>query len=396
VTAADVVVVGLGAMGSATLYQLARRGVRAIGIDRFTPPHDRGSSHGESRITRQAIGEGPEYVPFVLRSHEIWRDLEAATGEALLFTVGGLLLGRPGSGARHHGQADFIGRTIAAAAQYGIPHEILPASEVRRRFPQFRLAGDEVGYYEPGAGFVAPERCIAAQLAVARTHGATVRTCETVARIRPSSTGVEIVTDRERLAADRVIVTAGGWIPGLLGGPFATLLRVYRQVLFWFAPEDATRYAPGRFPVFIWIHGAGEADYFYGFPVVSEGVKLGSEQFVEASEPDGIVRDVSSAEVEAVYSAHVRHRLAGVTARCLRARTCSYTVAPGSRFLVDRHPDSDRVLVVSPCSGHGFKHSAALGEAIAERVVEGASRLDLAPFALERFAVRSPAARVVR
>ncbi|MBI1737409.1 MAG: N-methyl-L-tryptophan oxidase [Candidatus Rokubacteria bacterium] len=386
-TTADVVVVGLGAMGSATLYQLARRGVRAVGIDRFTPPHDRGSSHGESRITRQAIGEGEEYVPLVLRSHEIWRELEAETDEPLLFPVGGLLLGRDAGGVRHHGQLDFIGRTIAAAQRYRIAHEVLTAAEVARRFPQFRVAGDEVAYYEPGAGFVAPERCIAAQLAGARARGAIVRTDETVTRIAPSARGVEVVTDRARLEAGRVVVAAGAWIAGLLGGPFPKLLGVYRQVLYWFVPDEPARYAPGRFPVFIWIHGAGPTDYFYGLPVVSDGVKLGGEQFVETSEPDRIARDVSGAEIASVYATHVRDRLAGVGERCVRAETCLYTVTPDSRFVVDRHPDSERVIVASPCSGHGFKHSAAIGEAIAERVVGGAGRLDLAPFSLARLGV---------
>ena len=171
---ADVIVVGLGAMGSASLYQLARRGARVIGIDRFHPPHVHGSSHGESRITRQAIGEGEEYVPFVLRSHEIWRDLEADTGEALLFQVGGLLMTRESGSARHHGQGDFVGQSIAAARRFGIAHEILGVREIQERFPPFRLVGDEIGYYEPGAGYVRPERCVAAQLDRARAHGPAV------------------------------------------------------------------------------------------------------------------------------------------------------------------------------------------------------------------------------
>ena len=142
----DVIVVGLGAMGSAALYQLARRGVTVTGIDRFTPPHDRGSSHGESRITRQAIGEGEEYVPFALRSHEIWRELEAATGRSLFSPIGGLIIGRR-TDAGLHGQPDFIGRTIAAAKRFRIDHEVLTPGEVAKRFPQFRLAGDATCYF---------------------------------------------------------------------------------------------------------------------------------------------------------------------------------------------------------------------------------------------------------
>lgn len=379
---ADVVVVGLGAMGSASLYQLAGRGARVIGIDRFRPPHDHGSSHGESRITRQAIGEGPEYVPFVLRSHEIWRELESETGEGLLFQVGGLLLARDSGSVQHHGQGHFVDRTIDAARQYGIAHEVMRAGEMQARFPPLRLVGDEIGYYEPGAGFVRPERCVAVQLDRARALGAVARTGETVRRIVPRAGDVEVVTDRETYTADRVIVTAGAWMGTLLGGTFTKLLSVYRQTLFWFAPDEPAAFVPGAFPIFIWIHGATATDYFYGFPLVSEGVKLASEQFVETTDPDRVVREVGPEESASMYATHVRGRLAGLTDRCLRAETCLYTVTPDSRFVIDRHPESERVVVASPCSGHGFKHSAAIGEALAELTLLGRSRLDLSPFSL--------------
>jgi sarcosine oxidase len=383
---ADVIVVGLGAMGSATLYQLARRRVRVLGIDRFAPPHDRGSSHGESRITRQAVGEGEEYVPFVLRSHEIWRELEAETGGALLFPIGGLFVGRAGSAGEHHGQRDFIGRTIAAARRFGIAHETLDAGEVGARFPQFRLVGDEIAYYEAGAGYLRPERCVATQLYRARALGATMQSGELVTRITPGGAGVEVVTDRGSYSAGRVVVTAGAWLPGLLAGAFARRLGAYRQVMHWFAPEDAAAFDPARFPIFIWIHGAGAADYFYGFPRIADGVKIASEQFVETTDADRMDRTVAPRESAEVYATHIRGRIAGVTDRCVRSEACLYTVAPGSRFVIDRHPDSERVVVASPCSGHGFKHSAAIGEAIAELVTDGKSRLDLSPFSVRHLA----------
>ena len=392
-TTADVIVVGLGAMGAATLYQLARRGVRVLGIDRFAPPHDRGSSHGESRITRQSVGEGDEYVPFVLRSHAIWRALEAETGESLLSAVGGLFVTSRAEAARHHGQTDFIGRTIAIAGRHGIAHEVFDAGEVGKRFPQFRCVGDEVAYYEPGAGLLHPERCIAVQLDRARAHGALTRIGETVLAITPDAREVRVVSDGATYVAGHVVVTAGAWLPALLAGPFPGLLSVYRQTLHWFAADDPAEFAPRRFPVFIWMHGAGDTDYFYGFPVVSEGVKLATEQFTRTTDPDRADRAVAPAESAAMHAAHVRDRLPGVTARVVRAATCLYTVTPDSRFLVDVHPDSDRVLVASPCSGHGFKHSAALGEALADRVT-GARGLDLAPFALSRF--RGPFATAAR
>jgi sarcosine oxidase len=385
---ADVIIVGLGAMGSAALYQLARRRLRVIGIDRFVPPHDRGSSHGESRITRQAIGEGEEYVPFALRSHEIWRELEAESGQSLLEQTGGLILGREAESALQHGQTDFIGRTIAAATRFRIEHEVLTAGEVATRFPQFQLVGDETCYYEPGAGFLRPEQCIATQIDRARALGASIRTAETVTRVTAIATGVTIVTGSATYTAGHVVVTAGAWVPRLLGGKFAKVLGVYPQTLFWFAADDIAAYAPGRFPIFIWRYGAGEDDHFYGFPVVGDGVKLATEQFARTMEPDDERPMPSPADAQRMHETHVRGRLAGVSDRCLRAVTCLYTVSADSRFVIDRHPEWDRVLVASPCSGHGFKHSAAIGEALAECVVDGKSRLDLAPFSLSRFGDR--------
>ena len=381
----DVIVVGLGAMGSAALYQLARRGVTVTGIDRDTPPHERGSSHGESRITRQAIGEGEEYVPFALRSHEIWRELEADTGQSLFSPIGGLIVGRR-TDAGVHGQADFVGRTIAAAERFRIRHEVLTPSEVMNRFPQFRLDGDETCYYEPGAGFVRPEQCIATQLDRARALGAEVRTGETVTRITADATSVTVVTNTATYSAGRVIVTAGAWTPQLLGGAFAKVLRVYPQTLYWFDPDDAAMFAPGRFPIFIWRHGAGEDDHFYGFPVVGEGVKLATEQFARTIGPNDVREVPSPADAQRMHESQVRGHLPGVSARCVRAVTCLYTVTPGFGFVIDRHPEWEHVLVASPCSGHGFKHSAAIGEALAQRTIDGTSEIDLSPFSLRRFA----------
>jgi len=384
----DVIVVGLGAMGSAALYQLAKREIHVTGIDRFTPPHERGSSHGESRITRQAIGEGEEYVPFALRSHEIWRELEADTGRSLLSPIGGLIIGRR-TDSGIHGQADFIGRTIAAAVRFGIAHEVLPTDEVTKRFPQFRLAGDETCYYEPGAGFLRPEACVATQIDRARALGAGIRTGETVTRVTADANSVTVVTDAATYSAARVIVTAGAWVPQLLGGAYAKLLRVYPQTLYWFAPDDTAAFAPGRFPIFIWRHGAGVDDHFYGFPVVGEGVKLATEQFTQTIDPDEVRQAPSSADAQGMHESQVRGRLLGVTAACTRAVTCLYTVTPGFGFVIDRHPDWERVLVASPCSGHGFKHSAAIGEALAECAIDGTSRIDLSPFSLGRFRDKS-------
>ena len=194
--AADIVVVGLGAVGSAVLYQSAKLGAKVIGIDRFSPPHDQGSSHGETRITRQAIGEGSEFVPLVLRSNEIWEELEAATGRSLLTRNGGLVLAAPGVGGNHHGSSSFLLDTIDAAKAFGIAHQQLSAEEIRRLYPQFRLDAAEEGYFEPGAGFLRPEACVETQLAQAKKLGAKVFTSETVLEIDSNGESVEVRTDK--------------------------------------------------------------------------------------------------------------------------------------------------------------------------------------------------------
>ncbi|MFC4171043.1 N-methyl-L-tryptophan oxidase [Microvirga sp. GCM10011540] len=383
----DVAVIGLGAMGAAALYQLAKRGVRAIGIDRFAPPHDRGSTHGETRITRQAIGEGEVYVPLALRSHEIWRELEAETGERLLTQNGCLIIGSEALRAEGSVRVDFLARTLRAAQQYGIPHEVLDAAEIRRRFPQFKAHEGEIGYLEPGGGYLNPERCVAAQLARARALGATVRTGTAVVSIAQGGHGVRIATDHGEIEAGQAVVSAGSWAPALLGPPFDKLLAPTRQVMHWFPVQEDLASAWVGSPVFIWAHGSGASDFFYGFPSLpgSGTVKTAGEQYDETADPDRFERRVGPDEPRAMRDKHLAGRLEGLRPDAAKSITCLYTVTPDSNFLIDRHPDHDRILVVSPCSGHGFKHSAAIGEAVAQLMTTGGSAVDLSPFSLSRF-----------
>jgi sarcosine oxidase len=383
----DFAVVGLGAMGSATLYQLAKRGATVIGLDRFAPPHTMGSSHGETRITRQAIGEGRDYAPFVLASHRIWRELEAETGERLLNDCGVLVIA-PGTGATsHHGKPDFVIRSIEVAREFGIEHEVLTGAEVRRRFPQFvGLAGDEKAYFEPGGGYVLPERCVHAQLTRASALGAEILTGTEVLAIEQDGSGVRIETSRGPILADQAVVSAGAWAAPLLGAPFDRLLTVTRQVLHWFALDDMTAYGPDA-PAFIWMHGATDVDYLYGFPPMpgDARIKVATEQYASSTMAATIDRTVDPAESAAMYRSHVEGRLAGATPTVAQAAACLYTITPDRGFIIDRHPAQDRVLVVSACSGHGFKHSAGIGQAVAEAVAGGPSRFDLTPFSVARF-----------
>jgi len=372
-------------MGSAAAYHLARLGTRVIGLDALAPPHDRGSSHGATRITRLAIGEGAHYVPLVMRSHQLWREIEAETGADLLTECGGLILGREGA-QRSHGSTRFLDRTIGAARQSGIGHEVLAAAEVRRRFPQFAVADDERGYYEPSAGFVRPEACVGAQLELARRHGARLVTGERVLAVEADGAGVRVRTAGATYVAGRAVITAGPWVGGLLPPAVSRLFTVSRQVLYWFAPAGPPeRYMPGVFPIFIQT-GDSDADICYGFPIADgpgDGVKVATEQFGEATTADAPRDGVTAKEIAAMRRRAVR-LLPELTGPCVRSVTCLYTCTPDFGFVIDVLPDSPQILVASPCSGHGFKHSAAVGEAIGQVLARGGSDIDLAPFALRR------------
>lgn len=384
---ADFLVIGLGAMGSAALYQLAKKGVKVIGLDRFAPPHTMGSSHGETRITRQAVGEGRDYVPLVTETHRIWRELEDETSQQL-FTACGVLVMAPGVGeSSHHGKSDFVARSAEVARQFGIPHELFDGQEVARRFPQFRnVKGNDKVYYEPGGGYVFPERCIKAQLTRAAQLGAEIRTGVEVLSIVQDGDSVCVETSSGRFTAGQVVVTAGGWSAPLLGKPFDRLLTVNRQVLHWFELDDTTAYRADA-PVFIWMHGATDVDYLYGFPPLpgDNRIKVATEQYEAITTADTLERTVDPAESSALYRQHVAGRLAGVTPRVVQAAACLYTVTPDNGFIIDWHPAQNRVLTISACSGHGFKHSAGIGKVAADLLVDGHCNIDTSAFSITRF-----------
>ncbi len=381
---ADVIVVGLGAAGAASLYQLARRGVKAIGVDRFAPPHAMGSSHGETRITRIGVGEGAAYPPLARRSHQIWRELEAETGEALLLQCGMLALGQ--RGAVMHGRPDFLGHTIEMARRFDVEHELLDADEIGRRYPQFGLAGDEAGYFEPGAGMVYPERCIDAQLTMARRLGAEIVTDAVVTSVEPDGGGVRVVTATETFAAAQVVIAAGVWNPGLIGAPLAPL-TIQPQALHWFAADRPEDFRPDRFPVFIWIHGQGADDLFYGFPIPSglptQAVKVATEAYRSIASPDGFDRSIPAGAAMAVWQEHVVGRLRGLSPTTVKSAACLYTMAPDGDFVIDRIAGRN-MIVASACSGHGFKHSAAIGEMLADAALSP-DWVAPAGFGLDRF-----------
>lgn len=381
----DVIVIGLGAMGSAACYQIARRGARVIGIDRYSPPHSFGSTHGETRITREAIGEGEHFVPFALRSYEIWRELESESGEDLLTITGGLIISSAGEHPLH-GNADFLKTTIDAASRFGIKHRVLNAREINEEFPQFALGGGEVGYFEDGAGFLRPERCVATQLNLAERLGAYLRLNERVTRIEQTGTGVRVVTDVGEYFAAKAIISAGPWVNEFAHAMPQGLFKIYRQVLHWFDVSQAyDQYKLGEFPIFIWSFGRWADDYFYGFPAIdgSEGgLKVATEDYRTTTLPDHVVRDVGPEEPAVVFANYVTGKLRGIREQSVRSAVCLYTVTPDSNFVIDWIDEN--VLLASPCSGHGFKHSSAVGETLAELALTGSSAIDTSPFSVHR------------
>jgi sarcosine oxidase len=387
-----VVVVGLGVVGGATAMHLARAGADVVGVDRFDPPHRLGSSHGETRITRLAVGEGAEYAPLVRRSHELWQELEAETGEQCYVPCGGLILGAPGSTGQH-GVDHFAAATIDVATRHGIDHEVLAADEIRSRFPVL-AATDEVGYFEPEAGYLRAEVCVAAQLATAGRHGARLRTHERALAVTERGGAVHVQTPSDTIVAARAVLSIGPWV-GELAPTLADRCTVHREVQYWFALEpDADVAAYERLPVFIWLHGSGPGALCYGFPAIGgadRGVKVATETFDAATTPDRVDRAVTDAEAAAMHREHLRGRLLGLSARCLRAETCLYTVTADFGFVVDTLPGSAHVIVVSACSGHGFKHAPAVGECAAALALGLAPAVDLAPFSLARLAARGAA-----
>jgi len=374
VTSWDVIVVGLGAMGSATLHQLASRGRHVLGIEQFTPGHANGSSHGKSRIIREAYFEDPRYVPLVQRAYECWRALEAESGVTVLRQTGGLMLGAPDTavvtGARR------------SAELHGLPHEVIDAAEVRRRYPAFRPAEHEIGVVEPRAGMLAPELAITTYVALAAQHGATVHTGESLVSWRPSGDGVQVTTTKGTYLTGQLILTVGAWA-GKVFGELGLPLTVQRNVLHWFTPHrNAVQFAPEQFPIFIHEHGDGPA--WYGFPDTGDGVKVALHHHGDVADPDALRRTVRDDEVELLRVIMRRH-MPDADGPLRASEPCMYTNVPDDHFVIDRHPDHAGVIVASPCSGHGFKFSSALGEVLADMATGDAVAFDTSLFSLARF-----------
>ena len=369
----DAIVIGIGGMGSAAVYHLARRGARVLGIEQFDIPHDRGSSHGLSRIIRLAYWEHPDYVPFVRRAYNLWRELERDTGESLLTVTGSIDAGRDDS--------RMIRGALAACRAHRLEHELFDAAALTRRFPGYRLPADLVAVFQPDGGFLNPERCIVAHVNAARGLGATVQTRERTIDWTVTDGRVCVTTDRGRYEAAKLVISVGPWLPAVVPS-LAPRLMVERQIVLWTQPLRPELFTLGRFPVFYvdTPHGA-----FYGFPAdAALGFKIGKYHHRrQVTDPDALNR-TCSVEDEATLREAISNYFPDANGPTLSASACMFTNTPDEHFVIDRLPGHPHIVVAGGFSGHGFKFCSAVGEMAAELALNTtARRMDL--FAIDRW-----------
>lgn len=371
----DVIVLGCGGVGSAAAYHLARRGATVLGIDQFEGGHDRGSSHGETRIIRQAYFEHPDYVPLLLRAYELWRELERECGLDLLQQVGLLQIGPP--------EGAVVRGVLASALQHGLHVEQLTADDVHRRWLGFRVPAGYAGVFEAAAGYLRVERCVLAHLAAAKTHGARLRLGEPVQQWQAQSNSVKVALQSgERISAGKLIITAGAWTPQILAD-LGVALEVRRKHVYWFPNADERYHQDTRCPTFLYElpHGV-----FYGFPQIDElGVKVAEHSGGRVVlDPLGDERELDAGDLARAQEFLAAH-LPGVGRPLGRRSVCYYTMSPDEHFLVDCHPRHESVLLAAGLSGHGFKFTSVLGEALAELALEGKTSLPIEFLRMSRF-----------
>ena len=363
-------------MGRATLYHLAKRGRRVLGLEQYASRHKLGSSHGDSRIIREMYFEHPLYVPLVQRAYQLWRELEKQSGHSLMEITGGLMIGPP--------DGSVVTGTLRSAAEHGLRHEILTPAETRARYPAFQLSDGLTAVVDPRAGYLDPDACNAAHLQLADAAGAESRFEEPVLEWSADATGVRVTTSIASYSADQLLIAAGGWTRGLLS-ELELPLVVERQAVCWLDPQaDSRNYQQARFPIYAYEYKAG--DICYGFPRLHRGVKASVMHGGETSDdPTSIRRVVDDSDIRSLRAALEPVLPALADAPVRETDTCLFTNTPDHDFIIDFHPQHGQVLISSPCSGHGFKFASAIGELQADLLIEGETAFDLSPFRVGRF-----------
>lgn len=372
----DVIVLGVGTMGAATAYHLAKRGASVLGLEQFAIPHALGAHHGFSRAIRSAYYEHPDYVPLLQRAFELWAELEKTSGLRILHRTGGLYMGPE--------DAVFITGATRAAEEHHLPFELLDHHELERRFPQFTLPSHCAGFLEKDAGFVVPEMAMSAHLDGALRNGATLQGHVQVKGWESTSTGVQVETSDGRFTAKHLVITAGAWSPDLLG-ELPITLTVTRQSWGWFWPKSTAPFAFGTLPT--WFIESEPGYGFYGFPMMPDnpGLKLAHHKPGDVTSPSTVKREACREIDEAPLRACLRSHLPQGEGNLLALRTCLYTNSADGHFIIDAHPDTAKVTVACGFSGHGFKFAPVIGELLADLALTGASRLPTEFLSLKRF-----------
>ena len=370
----DVIVVGVGGMGSAACWHLARRGQRVLGLERFDIPNAMGSSHGVNRIIRLPYHEDPAYVPLLRRAYALWRELEAVSGDELLVITGSMDGGLPDGG--------MFDRALASARLHGLAYEVLTGGQVNERFPGYALPGEHRVVFQPEGGFVASEAAITAHVRAAQSAGAEIHARERVLGWEVTGAGVSVTTDKGRYNAGRLVLAAGAWMADL--DPALTTLAVpERQVLGWFQTSRPEWFTPGRFPVFNMQFAEGQ---FYGFPEYGvPGFKIGRYHHLgETGHPDALRREPDAADEAVLREAAERYFPAGA-GPTMGLRHCMFTNTPDEHFIVGLHPEHEQVVLASPCSGHGYKFCSVMGDVLADLAIRGTTEHEIGFLSPRRF-----------
>jgi len=373
----DVIVIGVGAMGSSACHELAKRGARVLGLEQFDIPNALGSSHGQSRMIRKAYFEHPDYVPLLRRAYDLWDELEAISSQKLLHRTGGIYIG-PIDG-------EVVGGSLRAAREHGLAHDLLDHAELRKRFPQFCVPEEWSALYEADAGFLTPENSIAAYAQAALRAGADLHGRERVVHWKSEATGAKVQTNAGEYSTDQIVFCGGPWTAGLLADLGVKLL-VTRQVWGWVWPTDPEPFALGRFPV--WAIDHLDGTLHYGFPLLPDvpGFKIGHHGPGKETDPDRVARDPQPGD-EQTFRPVLRQMIPAANGPLLSMKVCMYTNSPDHHFIVDRHPLHDRVTLACGFSGHGFKFASVIGEILADLALHGKTNLPAQFLGLGRFSI---------
>ncbi|MEA2711877.1 MAG: sarcosine oxidase [Phycisphaerales bacterium] len=371
----DVIVVGVGGMGSAACYHLARRGVRVLGLEQFDIPHNKGSSHGYSRMIRTAYYEHPDYVPLLQRSFQLWKQLEDEALVKVLHMTGGLYLGKP--------DGEVVAGSLASSRKHGLPYELHTRAELLNLFPQFHVPDDFVGLFEYQAGFLVPELAIGAHVDLAMRHGAMIHGNEPVIRWQSDERGATVTTPRQTYHAEKLLFCGGAWSDKLVTDLGVKLL-VTRQVMGWVQPLRRDYFQLGVLPV--WAIDNADGTLHYGFPLTPEcpGLKIAHHAPGPATDPDTIDR-TPRANDENSFRPALKRFLPDADGPLMSMRICMYTNSPDHHFILDRHPLHPRVTLACGFSGHGFKFASVIGEALADLAMHDKSDLPIEFLGLDRF-----------